>query len=380
MRKADMNQPSLSIIKAVPFWCSLILIPLIWWSAVTGGWAVVVTFVVMWFGMSLADIISGQVEENPDPDNPGGALVWYRVVNLIWFPLQAITVFGLIWYVTHTDHLGGWEKYGLFVSVGVMSGSIGITYAHELIHQNSRHERLLGDLLLANVLYSHFRTDHLLVHHRYVGTPKDPVTARYNEGLYRYMMRVLPGGYKSAWQAETQRLQKRGLPVWHHKNPFWFYGALQLVALCLAIGLGGWVGLALFLLQAFVAAWHLETINYIEHYGLTRRHLGDGKYEHVQPHHSWNTDYRTTNWMLINLQRHSDHHYKPARRFPLLQTYPEDEAPQLPHGYAVMGLVAPVPTLWRRMMNPRVRAWRKLHYPDIEDWTPYRYMSNPMPK
>jgi len=136
--------------------------------------------------------------------------------------------------------------------------------------------------------------------------------------------------------------------------------------------------LALFLLQAMVAVWQLELVNYIEHYGLTRRHLGDGRYEHVLPRHSWNATQRASNWLLINLQRHSDHHTKPDRRFPLLQSHLED-APQLPWGYPVMTALAMVPPLWRRAMNRRVRDWRRQHYPDIADWKPYNKARNPMP-
>jgi alkane 1-monooxygenase len=112
---------------------------------------------------------------------------------------------------------------------------------------------------------------------------------------------------------------------------------------------------------------------------LTRRHLGNGKYEHVLPRHSWNASHRVSNWFLINLQRHSDHHYKPDRRFPLLQTYGPDEAPQLPFGYPAMTALAMVPPLWRRVMNPRVRAWRRQFYPDVTDWKPYNKGQLPLP-
>ena len=124
----------------------------------------------------------------------------------------------------------------------------------------------------------------------------------------------------------------------------------------------------------------MELVNYIEHYGLTRKHLGDGKYEHVQPHHSWNASHKASNWLLINLQRHSDHHYKPDRRFPVLQTYSAAEAPQLPYGYPIMTMAAMVPPLWRRVMNPRVRKWRYMYYPEITEWTAYTKATNPQPR
>jgi alkane 1-monooxygenase len=238
----------------------------------------------------------------------------------------------------------------------------------------------LGDFLMASVLYSHFRSEHLRVHHSHVATPRDAVTARYNEGFHRFFPRVLRQSLVSAWKTEAAMLARRGLPFWHARNPFWTYGALQLGFLALAYGMGGALGLGLFASQACVAIWQLELINYIEHYGLTRRHLGDGKYEHVMPHHSWNSAHQASNWLLINLQRHSDHHYKPDRRFPLLQTYGPDRAPALPYGYPVMSLAALIPPLWRRIMNPRVRAWRAQFYPDITDWHAYNKALNPAPE
>ncbi|WP_413871722.1 alkane 1-monooxygenase [Albidovulum sp.] len=356
------------------------MVPLALAGATQGGWTVFLLPVYGWIVTSILDAIAGLNHDNPDTDTPEEKLFWYRFITLVWFPVQAGLLYGLIWYVTHAGHLGAWERIVLFFGVGVVTGSVGITYAHELMHQKTRLERWLGDLLLASVLYSHFRTEHLLVHHRHVGTPRDGVTARYNEGFHRMFFRVLTEGPGSAWRAERQMLARAGRGVLHPSNPFWRYGLLQLVALGLAFALGGWAGLGLFLWQALVAIWQLELVNYVEHYGLTRRHLGDGRYEHVLPRHSWNADHRVTNWLLINLQRHSDHHYKPDRRFPLLQTYDAAEAPQLPLGYPAMTALAMVPPLWRRRMNPRVREWRRRHYPDITDWSDYNRGTLPMPK
>jgi alkane 1-monooxygenase len=178
--------------------------------------------------------------------------------------------------------------------------------------------------------------------------------------------------------AEKEMLARKSLPWWHKSNPFWLYALWQLGWLALAFVIGGWAGVGFFVLQAFVAVWQLEVVNYVEHYGLTRRYLGNGKYEHVMPRHSWNASHRITNYFLINLQRHSDHHYKPDRRFPLLQTYAETEAPQLPYGYPIMAAMALIPPLWRRVMNPRVRKWRAMYYPEITDWKPYNKAANPM--
>jgi alkane 1-monooxygenase len=366
--------------RAVPYWVSLLLLPLVWLAATYGGWALILPPAGAWWLYSALDAVLGRNSDNPDPETRDSGLLWYKLITWIWLPIQIVLIYGTIWYVTGSSHLTGWEKLGVFFGVGVLSGSVGIVYAHELLHQSDRFERWLADLLLATVLYSHFRTEHLLVHHPWVGTRRDGVTARYNEGFHRYFFRVVATGLPSAWNAETAMLRRRDLSAFDGANPFWRYWALQGGALILALLIGGWEGLGLFVFQAIVAIWQLELTNYVEHYGLTRKYLGDGKYEPVRPHHSWNADHKATSWQFINLQRHSDHHYKPARRYPLLQTYPDAEAPQLPYGYAMMGIAAMIPPLWRRMMNPRVRKWRADHYPEITDWAPYKRGEFPVPR
>ena len=357
---------------AAPFWLSLLMVPLVAIGTVCGGWTV---FLVPLYGIGLFSVLDrllGLNEANADTDTPDADLFWYRAITLIWAPVQFITLFWVIWHTRHTDTLGLPEIIVLFYGLGLMTGAIGIVYSHELMHQTNRTERWLADILLSMVLYSHFRTEHLLVHHVSVGTPKDAVTAYYNESFPHYFGRVLRTCPGSAWRAETGRLRKRGLSPLDRRNPFWRYGALQLAMLLMALLVGGLPGLVLFLCQAFVAVWMLELTNYVEHYGLTRKYLGNGRFEHVKPHHSWNASQTATNWLLINLQRHSDHHYKPDRRFPLLQTYKDGEAPDLPYGYPLMTVMAMIPPLWRRRMNPRVRQWRKIYYPEITDWAPYK--------
>jgi alkane 1-monooxygenase len=365
---------------ALPFWMSLGLIPLAWVGAIFGGWAVFLLPLVTWYLFTALDAAVGLDLNNGDLEATDDDLYWYRMITTIWAPLQFITIFGLIAYVVGSGHLATWEKIGLFFGIGVISGTIGINYSHELMHQKNKLERNMGDALLGMVLYSHFRSEHLLVHHRYVATPKDPVTARLGESFYRFYPRVLKSSLISAFNAEKGMLARKNLPPSDRSNPFWKYAMLQGGCLILALILGGWSGLGLFLLQAGIAIWQLELVNYIEHYGLTRKHLGEGKYEHVQPRHSWNAAFKASNWLLINLQRHSDHHYKPDRRFPVLQNYTEAEAPQLPYGYPLMTMIAMFPMLFHRVMNPRVRKWREMYYPEITDWTAYNKATNPMPR
>ena len=365
---------------ALPFWLSLGMIPLAMTGMTAGGWTVLLLPLSSWGLFSVLDWLTGLNEDNPDLEAEDDDLFWYKLITLIWFPIQFMLLILMLWYVPRAGHLGLAEKIGLFFGMGVISGTIGINYSHELMHQKDKLERWLADLLLAMVLYSHFRSEHMRVHHLYVGTPRDPVTARYNEGFHRFFPRVLMACRRSAWKAEVAMLNRRALPWYHPTNPYWRYWGLQAGMLGLALLISGWEGLALFLVQAAVAIWQLELVNYIEHYGLTRRHLGEGKYEHVLPRHSWNAAHRASNWLLINLQRHSDHHYKPDRRFPLLQTYDAQEAPQLPYGYPAMTFMAMVPPWWKRVMNPRVRAWRRTFYPDITDWKPYNKALNPEPR
>lgn len=365
---------------AMPYWISLGIVPLAWIAANMGGWTIILVPLATWLLFSVLDRITGLDLSNADPDADESGMFWHRLVTLIWVPVQGLTIFGTIGLMVRSGQLTIVEMFAVAFGLGILSGTIGIVYAHELMHQKNRLERWMGDVLMTLALYGHFRSEHLLVHHRYVGTPRDPVTARYNESFYRFFPRVLRQCLVSSWNAEKAMLHRKGLPAWDRSNPFWRYISLDLAWLLLALIVGGWMGVLLFLFQAFTAIWQLELVNYVEHYGLTRKHLGQGKYEPQQPHHSWNAAHMASNRLLINLQRHSDHHYNPSRRFPLLQTYSAEEAPQLPYGYSVMTTLAMIPPLWRRQMNPRVRQWRARFYPEITDWRPYARATNPMPK
>lgn len=371
-------KPSLS--NALPFWSVLLFVPMAVIGPAWGGLWVLALPIAVWQVPALLDLAAGRDATALDPDTPEREIFWHRAATLVWPVVQTAIVFGTLAYIARADHLSGLEAVAIFIGIGALTGAVGIVFAHELMHQPTRHERWLADILMTQVLYGHFRSEHLVVHHAWVGTPRDTVTARMGEGFHAFFRRVLPGGVRSAWAAERARLARKGLPVWDGSNPFWRYGALQLGWVFLALILGGWAGVALFALQALVAIWQLELINYIEHYGLTRKHLGNGRYEPTRPRHSWDDSHRVTRGMLINLPRHANHHEKPARRFPLLQAHGPDEAPQLPYGYGTMTLLALVPRLWRRVMNPRVRRWRGTFYPEITDWAPYDRGETPLPR
>jgi alkane 1-monooxygenase len=240
------------------------------------------------------------------------------------------------------------------LSTGITTGTIGITFAHELIHRPGRLELALGEILLATTSYTHFAIEHVYGHHRYVATPRDPATARLGESLFAFIPRCVIGSLASAWRIERERLAKRRRPWWHASNRMLRYGVTQ-VALYAAVAIWwGWLAALVLGAQAAIAFSLLETINYIEHYGLERREIAPGRYERVQPWHSWNSSHRLSNWLLINLARHSDHHLVASKRYQVLDHVAI--APQLPAGYAAMFLLAMCPPLWRRVMDPRVRA------------------------
>ncbi len=364
--EAAAHRPSLA--HAAPFWASLALVPVVVFAALTGGWTIALVPMCTWALFAGIDAVIGDDAGNLDPDTPATELRWYRAITLVWPLVQAALLVWLLATVPGASRLSTGEKFGVFFGMGVLSGTIGINYAHELMHQRARLDRWLADILLAMVLYGHFRSEHLLVHHRHVATPSDAVTARFGEGFYRFFARVLPACLASSLRAEAAMLRRKGHGSWHATNPFWRYAALQSLWLIAAFAIGGALGLALFAFQAFIAIWQLELVNYVEHYGLERRQTAPGRFEPVGPHHSWNANRMASNRLLLNLQRHSDHHYKPARPFPLLQAGSPETTPQLPYGYPVMTTAAMVPALWRRIMNPRVRRWRKRFYPEVTDW------------
>ena len=176
---------------ALPFWLSLGFVPLLVLGAGWGGWWLALAPVYAFGLITLLDAVTGLNTANPDPEAPLSRLFWYRLVTLIWFPVQMALIFGTIWWVTHRSALEWHEIAILFYTLGIATGGVGIVYAHELMHQKTALERWLADLLMASVLYSHFRSEHLRVHHLWVATPRDPVSARYNEGFWRFFGRVL---------------------------------------------------------------------------------------------------------------------------------------------------------------------------------------------
>ena len=342
------------------FGVSYIVPLLVIWGAQTGGLAQFAVPLFVFGLVPLLDFVLGVYLHNPAPaDHDSLTGSWgFRLMSWLQVPIQYALVLGGAWAISHQTW-ALWEQIGFTLSVGICTGALGITLAHELIHKVNRFERLLGQALLLPVCYLHFYLEHLYGHHRRVATPEDPASSRLGESLYAFYGRTLIGSWRSAWGIERQRLHKRGLALWSVHNRMLRYLALSGgLAAALAI-LWGAPALLFFLGQSVVAFSLLEAVNYVEHYGLSRREVRPGIYEGVNIRHSWNANFLLTNCFLFMLQRHSDHHAHQSRRYPVLRQF--DESPQLPTGYAGMLLLALVPPLWFRVMDARVAAWQQAH-------------------
>jgi alkane 1-monooxygenase len=277
---------------------------------------------------------------------------WFSTVLRSHVVLQAVLLGIGLWVATRpeTAALGLWVVVALGIGVGSVTGAQGITYAHELGHSRSRVDRALGWALMASVNYSHFMVEHYRGHHPRAATHADPASARRGESLWRFLPRTLAGSLRSAWALEARQLRqlRRG---WSRSALMWVTLALA-VWLVFLVAVFGPAALLFWLVQSVYAIFLLETINYIEHYGLSRAEV-NGKREPFGVMHAWNADHWLTNCMIANLQRHSDHHMHAWKPYPTLEALP---GPQLPTGYAGCLMLATVPPLWFRVMHARLDA------------------------
>jgi alkane 1-monooxygenase len=289
---------------------------------------------------------------NEEDGTKNSSLFIYDIFLYAMVPLQYLS---LIWYLNAIIlDIPTWVKTGLTLSMGVQCGAVGINIAHELGHRNSFFDRTLARILLLSSLYMHFIVEHNRGHHRHVATPLDPASARLNETIYTFWWRTITGSFLSAWNIAKNIQKKNGYATWHFKNEMVQAIIIQLTAILLVYLTLGHIAVLYFLGVSIIGILLLETVNYIEHYGLKRKLQPNGQYERVQPWHSWNSDYPLGRIILFELTRHSDHHYKSSKKYPTLRHIPE--SPQLPTGYPGMMLLSLIPPLWFRVINPKVKA------------------------
>lgn len=342
-------------------WLIALIMPLLPFLAI-GLFSVTGWGVWLWIGpivilgvVPTIDLLTGLDRSNP-PDDVIESLEndrYYRWITYLFLPVQYAGFIAAFAFIAFGD-LSGVESVGLAITVGFIGG-IGINTAHELGHKKESHERWLSKIALAQSCYGHFYIEHNRGHHVRVATPADPASSRIGENFYQYWPRTVFGSLRSAWNLEKRRYARR------NQHPFRLGNDVVnawLMTLVLWSAMVIWLGIGIvpyLIIQALVAITLLEAVNYLEHYGMLRQIVGvPGKerFERVDPTHSWNSNNIATNVLLYHLQRHSDHHAAPTRRYQALRDY--EESPSLPTGYAGMILLSLVPFAWRRVMDPRV--------------------------
>ncbi len=335
-----------------------------------GMWALTGWSIWWWIGpivilviVPSIDLVAGLDRSNP-PDDAIEALEkdrYYRWITYLFLPIQYLGFVAAMYVIARgmpfgLGELGALDKVGLAISIGCIGG-IGINTAHELGHKKESHERWLSKIALAQSFYGHFYIEHNRGHHVRVATPEDPASSRLGESLYRFWPRTVVGSVRSAWRIEKRRYARKRQHPFRIGNDVlnaWLMSAVLWGAMIAWLGAGL---LPYLVVQAIIGFSLLEVVNYMEHYGMLRQKVGVGerqRYERVDPSHSWNSNNIATNVLLYHLQRHSDHHANPTRRYQTLRDF--EESPVLPTGYAGMIVLALVPPIYRRVMDPRVVA------------------------
>jgi alkane 1-monooxygenase len=339
-------------------WLLGIIVPLspffawFYWSLTDFGGFWFIGPVLVFMVFPLLDMAIGMDSTNP-PDSVLKFLEqdrYYRWCTYLFIPIQYAGLVFACW-MWGSSELSVVESLGLALTMGVVGG-IAINTAHELGHKRANSEKWLSRVALAQTGYGHFFIEHNRGHHVKVATPEDPASSRLGEGFWAFLPRTVVGSVSSAWEIEAARLDRLGKGHFSRHNDIltaWAMTVLLFGGLALAFGP---VVLPYLLLQAVIGFSLLEVVNYLEHYGLLRQKREDGRYERCMPEHSWNSNNVASNVLLYHLQRHSDHHANPTRRYQALRHV--EEAPQLPTGYAGMIVLAWFPPLWRRVMDPRL--------------------------
>ena len=317
----------------VPYFTSFILFALAWIAFQKSGWWCWIPLLFSFGFIPLAEMLLKPDPNNDDPQEEA-TLKNNRVFDFI---LYTATLFHFLLLVFFLSGISKWNNpldlAGRIISMGILCGVFGINLAHELGHRTKSFERFLSKALLLTSLYMHFYIEHNKGHHTRVSTPDDPASARRDESIFSFWIRSISGSYRSAWVIANHDAQKSKIRISALANEMMIFQIIQILflsAIGIFIGLKAFIG---FTLAAIIGILLLESVNYIEHYGLTRKKTEDNRYERVQPHHSWNSDHILGRWMLFELSRHSDHHHLASRKFQILRSI--QQAPQMPTGTRV---------------------------------------------
>ncbi len=318
------------------------------------GWIIWIPMIIAWVIIPLLELLL-----KADPANMGAAEEELAKKNKYYdFLLYLIVILQFIALYEFLDGLKNdillWYDIAGRISVmGLLCGTFGINVGHELGHRVNKLEQTLAKALLLTSLYMHFFTEHNKGHHKRVATPEDPSSARYGEAVYAFYFRTIIFSYISAWHISNEEVRKKGKPVFSMYNEMIQFHLVQAAFTGVIFYFFGGLVTVYFLAAAFIGILLLETVNYIEHYGLQRKSTGEGKYERAMPEHSWNSDHILGRLFLFELSRHSDHHYMASRKYQILRHH--NDAPQMPTGYPGMMLLSLFPPAWFYVMNKRIK-------------------------
>jgi len=357
----------MSLAKKLGFLMAFVLPALIVFGYQMGGaW----NFSNFIFAYGLVPLIDELVGKDPinikkeDLSVLSGQVYFEGILHALVYIQLGLVIWGC--YVISSGTLSWLELIGFTLSIMVMSSGM-INVAHELGHKPHWFAQFQSQLTLMTVCYMHFFIEHNKGHHVNVATPKDPATSKKNQTFYNFWKQSVFGSWQDAWQIEKRRLARRNINTWSMRNQmlqYIFYPLAFIITITGVLFLLNqplfWAAPIFFLAQSFLAFSSLEAVNYIEHYGLVRKEVSPGRYERVNPLHSWNSNHMVSNFLLFQLQRHSDHHAYAARPYQILRHF--DESPQLPAGYPVMILMSLVPPLWFKNMNKRLETWQEKAY------------------
>lgn len=323
------------------------------------GWLTCVALLYAWALLPLVELFI-----KPDPKNLDEAEAeiaktdkYYDYLLYFFVVLQYVALGYFLLMMKNTQQLAWWQVSARIATMGLLCGSFGINVGHELGHRINKFEQTLAKAALLTSLYMHFKIEHNKGHHKRVATPDDPASARYNEPLYFFYFRTIIFSYFSAWKIANDEMRKHGLPFLYFKNEMLQAHIIQLLFVAMIFYFFGWQITVYYLCAALIGILLLETVNYIEHYGLQRKQVAEGKYERAMPQHSWNSDHILGRLMLFELSRHSDHHFLARKKYQLLQHHAD--APQLPTGYPGSMILSLIPPAWFYIMNKRVREIQK---------------------
>lgn len=324
-------------------------------AMLNNGWVVFIPLLLAWVLVPIAELFFP-----PDPRNLESAeeeMAKADRIYDIWLyltlPMQYVVLFLYLRAIEQTGGEMSLNNIGRLFVMGLLCGSFGINVAHELGHRSKRYEQFFAKALLLSSLYMHFFIEHNKGHHKHVSTPEDPATARCGETVYQFWLRSMVFSWLSAWRIAANDCKKQGTSAFHWKNEMVQFQVIQLFFVTGIVLLFGWMVGLYFLGAALLGALMLETVNYIEHYGLLRKKTENGRYERTMPEHSWNSNHVIGRLILFELSRHSDHHYSASRKYQVLRHH--DDAPQMPTGYPGMMILSLFPPAWFWVMDRRIK-------------------------